>query len=294
MKTQIVDASFLRLFDMAAKLAVFAFGALVAPLGAQDTSPGSELAPAEAVRDSRPEKSDTASTRLIQNFLTVAGGKDAYDRLRNVVATGVIKEGHQTRNFKLVETQDGKRHLTYWWRHLARDYEEVYVFDGVQTWSQKRKPELEAARQFGGRRSAHFSRQRWLLQPFVLPCRADYVFEYQGTGRVGDRRTHVVVGYGKKNERSWFYFDQEKFLLLRWGGVGLIGGVEEPLDYRSLRFKSVGGVLLPAEIELLAEEAVFGRVTFESIEANQNLRSIRFLMPEVSSPLLRQRPASPD
>jgi hypothetical protein len=273
------------------KLAFFGVGALISTLGAQPTSPASDSGQAETDRHSRPEKSDAASTQLIQNYLTVTGGQAAHNRLRNVVASGVIEEAGRSKNFKLIETQDGKRHLTYWWRHLGRDYEEVYVFDGLQTWSQQKKPKLKDAEQLGGRQGAHFSHQRWLLQPFVLPSRANYVFKYQGTARTSGRLAHLVVGYGKQNERSWFYFDQEKSLLLRWGGIGLIAGGEEPLDYRSSRFKSVGDVLLPLEIDLLAEEAAFGQVTFERIEANQNLENIRFLMPERFSPVLRQRAA---
>ena len=104
------------------------------------------------------------------------------------------------------------------------------------------------------------------------------------------RPTHIVVGFGKKDERTWFYFDKEKFLLLRWGGYGLAAGKKEPMDYAASSFKKVSGVLLPSELSLIVEDGVFGRATFDSIEANVSLDQINFLIPGGTVPVLRQRP----
>jgi len=100
----------------------------------------------------------------------------------------------------------------------------------------------------------------------------------------------VVVGYGEKDERSWFYFDQEKFLILRWGGLGQIAGVREYMDYRASRFQRVDGVLLPKTIDLLAENSAYGSITFESILTNQPIEPAHFNPPRSRIPLLRQRP----
>jgi hypothetical protein len=232
--------------------------------------------------------------RLIGNYLTVTGGREAHRALRNVVAEGTITESILERTFKLIETNDGKRHLTYDWTHLGRRHRVVYVHDGLQTWTQVLAPKKEDARLYGGSDGAHFAGQRWLLQPFTLPSRADFTFKYQGTAKVGGRPAYLVKGYGQSGAGSWFYFDQEKFLLIRWGGEGRIAGVTENMDYRAIRFKSADGVLLPSHIDLLAENAAFGQVRFERIDVNRDLNDLSFFMPRSTTPTLRQRPVAPN
>jgi len=250
---------------------------------------------AEAVAPSpRPEATDAASRQLIRNYLTVTGGTGAHDGLRNVVASGTLTEAGKSKNFELVERQDGRRHLTLSWRHLGRDYKARFVFDGLTAWRQDLLPELEDPEDYGGQEGIHFANQRWLLQPFVLPSVADYKFKYQGAARVAGRDCHLVVGYGKRNVRSWFYFDQEKFLLLRWGGLGELAGVREYMDYRATKFKKAGGVLLPSEIDLLAENSPFGKIVFEQIRPNQPVDMGIFNKPESRTPVLRQRPTIND
>ncbi|MGB0409780.1 MAG: hypothetical protein ACPGIC_07270 [Opitutales bacterium] len=244
-------------------------------------------------QEARPQSSDAASQQLVKNYLKVTGGKDAHTRLRNIVASGEIRQGNTSKQFRLIETQDGKRQITYTWRLLGRDYEEVYAFDGLKAWSQALKPDFNEATPFTGPEATHFISHRWLLQPFVLPRSAHYVFKYQGAARVHGRPTHVSVGFGKKNERTWFYFDKEKSLLLRWGGYGPIAGKQEPMDYQAAQFRRVGSVLLPQELQLVAENQVFGRVIFESIEANQSLDGVDFMMPVTTVPRLRQRTVEP-
>jgi len=244
--------------------------------------------------DPRPARSDVASTQLIKNYLVVTGGEQAHLAVQNVVAEGTIKESILLRNFRLIETIDGKRHLTYHWTHLGRKHREVYVHDGLQTWTQVLEPKRKEPKPYGGAEGIHFVNQRWLLQPFNLPMLAEYVFKYQGSSKVNGRPAHVVKGYGKKDANSWFYFDKEKFLLTRWGGKGQIAGVSEPMDYRAAQFKSFGGVLFPTEIDLLVENAAFGHLQFEKIKTNQDLNDVSFYMPKSTTPTLRQRPTAPN
>jgi len=258
---------------------------------AQDTRP---VEAEKTPTDPRPEKSDAASLRLVDNYLTVTGGRSAHRALLNVVAEGTIKESTLLRNFKLIETADGKRHLTYHWTHLGRKHRVVYVHDGLQTWTQVLEPKKQDAQPYGGADGAHFASQRWLLQPFTLPALADFTFKYHGTAKVSGRQAYVVKGYGRHDRKSWFYFDKEKFLLIRWGGEGRIAGITENMDYRATQFKKVGGVLLPSQIDLLAEDAAFGKVRFGSIKANLDLNDISFLMPPSTTPTLRQRAVQPN
>lgn len=253
-----------------------------------EPAPEAESAPT----DLRPAVSDTACLQLIENYLTVTGGREAHRALHNVVAEGTIKESTLQRNFTLIETADGKRHLTYHWIHLGRKHRVVYAHDGLETWTQILEPKKQEAKVYGGADGTHFARHRWLLQPFTLPTLADYSFKFQGASKVSGRPSYVVKGYGKRNLKTWFYFDKEKSLLIRWGGEGQIAGVKENMDYRATQFKQVGGILLPSKIDLLAENAAFGQIRFERIEVNQNLNDLSFFIPQTMVPTLRQRPVS--
>lgn len=237
----------------------------------------------------RPTQSDSTSQKLIKNYLTITGGQQAHRKLLNVVAEGTIKESTLTRNFRLVETNDGKRHLTYYWTHLGRPHRELHVFDGVEVWTQSLEPQKHEAQHDKSSDGAYFANHRWLIQPFNLPLLADYVFKYQGSSKSGGRTSYVVKGFGKKDRPSWFYFDKDKSLLTRWGGAGKIAGTTEQMDYRATRFKSVDGLIFPTHIDLLAENAVYGHIEFTEIAINQDLNDFSFFFPKSSIPTLRQR-----
>lgn len=274
-------------------IAIFLACFLTLPLSAQTPA---ELTEEEElpVVDPRPKETDRASQQLIQNYLTVTGGESKHRALKNVVAEGTVKVSTLQKKFKLIETNDGKRHLTYYWRHLGRNHKVIYVHDGLETWTQVLGPKESRPRSYGGSEGLHFANLRWLLQPFTLPTKADFVFKYQGADKVGGRPTHVLKGFGKKDIPSWYYFDKEKFLVIRWGGKGQIAGVEENMDYQATSFRSVDGVLLPSKIDLIVEDSAFGKIEINKIATNQNLSEVSFFMPKKTSPTLRQRPASPN
>jgi len=236
----------------------------------------------------RPEVSDATSLKLIQNYRTVTGGTNAHEKITNIVATGKIVEAGKIKSFVLIETNSGKRKITYTWRLLGRDYERIVAYDGEKVWSQEVRPKEQPAKVVEGQDALHFVNQRWCLQPLVDPRQDPFVFKYQGLSKVYGRPAYIVIGYGIDDERSWFYFDTDKFLLTRWGGLGTIAGVKEYLDYSAKKFSKVNGVLLPKEIDLLAENEKFGTITFDTTLANQKLGPDVFKMPPSKVPVLRQ------
>lgn len=236
----------------------------------------------------RPSASDKASGQLIQNFLTVTGGKDSHQKIQNIVAEGSITEAGFIREFTAIETADGRRKITYRWKVLGRPHENVEAFDGERSWRQNILPKEDEAKNWSGRDASYFIHQRWFIQPFLKPLASDYVFDYEGKSKVNGRPAHIVVGYGKDNERSWFYFDQEKFLLTRWGGIGLAAGQEIYLDYRARRFKSVEGIALPQELDLLIQDDAFGQIRFDRIRINQPVPDTAFTAKVKESKTLRQ------
>ena len=257
-------------------------------LMAATTTWAQSAATPEPATNPRPKLTDKTSRQLIKNCLAVSGGKQAYIDLVNVTATGNIVEAGKVKSFHLIETQDGRRQLTYTWKHLGRTYKVRNSFDGVHSWQQELLPKENYPKPITGRKALHFARQHWLIQPFIVPLKADYVFKYQGESKVSGRPAYIITGFGKQNERSWFYFDQERSLLTRWGGKGTIAGIEEYMDYQATRFATVNGVLLPKQIDLLAENSKFGTITFETITANQKIDAKIFYMPASTIPTLRQ------
>lgn len=242
--------------------------------------------------DPRPKESDKTNFQLIKNYLAATGGESSHRAIQNVVAEGTIRESSLIRNFKLIETNDGKRHLTYDWKHLGRKHRVVYACDGLEIWTQVLEPKELPPKLYGSPDGVHFTNVRWLLQPFTLPTKADYVFKYQGAAKVGSRPTYVVKEYGKKNIPICYYFDKEKFLVARWGGKGQVAGVEENMDYHATSFRSIDGVLFPSKIDLIVENASFGNIEFNSALANQDLSEISFLIPKTTVPTLRQSPVT--
>ena len=237
----------------------------------------------------RPKATDAASDQLIRNYLTVTGGAATHKKVSNVVAKGRLNEAGNVKRFELIELKDGRRHLTLKWRHLGRNYKECHVFDGQNVWTQMLSPKAEDPVNIGGPEAKHFSHQRWLLTPFVPPLHSEYVFKYQGGAVVAGRSCHVVVGFGINDVRSWFYFDKDKFLLLRWGGIGDVAGLSEYWDYSARKFKKVGGLLLPDEINLMVENSSYGTIQFDSVQLNQQVDMTLFKQPMSKIPVLRQR-----
>lgn len=248
----------------------------------------------EAPKVIRPDMSDGPSLKLIQNYLTASGGKAKHRQLRNVQVTGQYKEAKDLKYFTLIETYKGERYFQLQWKLRGIQYEEIYAFDGLEAWQQRTLPDdkkRNLAKAYSGRTAIHFANQRWFFQPFNLPLSPKYVFDYQGTDTVAGRATHMVVGYGPKNERSWFYFDQETFLVTRWGGIGAVSGGQAYLDYQAKGFKAVDGIFLPTGLTLLAKGQPYGEVVFESIETNVDVEVGLFKKPAAYIPTLRSVPA---
>ena len=257
------------------------------PLSAQDAATPITEEEANAIK--RPARSDSPSLKLIQNYLTASGGERAHEAVHNISASGTHKEVNQLKYFTLIETHKGERHLTLRWTYRGREHEEITVFDGVDCWTQVIKPKKEDPKNLGGLQANHFKHQRCFIHPFTNPLSARYVFQYQDDARVGGRPAYLVVGFGPQDERSWFYFDKESFLVTQYGGVGQLGGKAGYLDYRATKFKSTDGIFYPSAITLLAKDQTYGEILVKELETNIELDSKLFYKPPSTIPVLRSR-----
>jgi len=68
--------------------------------------------------------SDTTSKKLLSNNITVIGARKG---LSNIVAHGIFDYGKHPKEYKLVETSDGRRALTFKWTYMGRPYTETIV-----------------------------------------------------------------------------------------------------------------------------------------------------------------------
>lgn len=286
-----INLEFIRLLTFISIIGVgIYFLAQISPDEPQAIPSEQEIQPDTNVssEEQRPEQSDPTSEKLIDNYLTASGGTSAHVHLKNIIATGTIVEGRMSKKFELIETRNGERLLTYSWKHQAQNHKIRYASDGIRIWQQQLLPEELRPNFFEGPPARHFAAQRWLIQPFIAPLEADFVFKYQGKSKVSGRKAYIVTGFGRDDERSWFYFDEENFLLTRWGGKSSIAGVEEYIDYRATEFAKVAGVLLPKKIELLLKDSPYGTITFDDISVNQAVDPEIFAMPPNPAPILRQ------
>ena len=236
----------------------------------------------------RPLQTDAASERLIQNHLVASGGILAHSRINNIAVEGTQQIRSETKAFTLIETNDGKRHLTYRWKHLGRQYEEIYVFDGLRAWKQVRLPSPQPAKSLVGLEGAHFGSVHWFLQPFTLPMRGSYEFSFDRASRVGTRESYRVNGSGKQGIQQSFHFDKETALLIRWGGDGLVAGSQQRLNYQATHFTAVEGVQFPKAISLLIGTKPYGYIRIERLTTNVDISMIDFFRSGRKTPTLRQ------
>ena len=207
--------------------------------------------------------------------------------------TGQYQEANDLKRFTLVETRQGQRYLQLRWKLRGIQHEQIYAYDGQQCWQQRSLPKdkkRNLPKTYKGRAASHFIHQRWFFHPFTPPLADDYVFDYAGTDTVAKRPTHLLVGYGPNNERSWFYLDQQTFLVTRWGGIGAVAGGQAYLDYQAKGFKAVDGIFLPTGLNLLAQDQVYGEIRFDRIETNVDVADSLFTQPVANIPTLRAAP----
>lgn len=277
-------------------LAFLSWVALTITASAQTATTTTEPTP-ETAKIIRPEKSDATSQKLIANYLAASGGLQAHRSLKNIRVSGELSEGKERKNFELIESTTGQRLLRLNWTHRGVPHEHLYGFDGESLWQQRRLPsdgKRNLPKNYNGQAAAHFQHQRWFYPPFTQPLRENYVFTYEGVAKSEPRPSYLLLGYGPKNERSWFYFDQEKFLVTRAGGIGMTGSAKTDLDYRATGFKAVNDVLLPTGFVLLAKGQPYGTITFETIEANIDLPADTFTRPVIEIPTLRGQATNAD
>jgi hypothetical protein len=99
-------------------------------------------AEAQKARDLLRAPSDKTSLQLLTNNTKVIGGASNH---RNVVATGTFDYSRDTKKFRLIETAEGNRHMTFKWRYMGRDFTETLVSirdpegDGPDTWREVTK-----------------------------------------------------------------------------------------------------------------------------------------------------------
>jgi hypothetical protein len=239
--------------------------------------------------NTRPDSSSPAALKIIQNYITASGGYKNHLNIKSILAKGTITEANLTRSFELIETSEGLRHITYRWRKQGRDHVETMASNGSIVWSQQTAPKSIPAKVIKGAEAVHFINQFWFLNPALAAKKTDFVYAIQGSAKVFSRSTYLVIAYNPQNVRSWFYFDKETFLPIRWGGLGKVAGSEEYLDYRSTRFEYTDGVLRPKAIDLIVENDAFGTINFSSIQSNVEVDQENFELPVYESPVLRQK-----
>ena len=106
-------------------------------------------------------------------------------------------------------------------------------------------------------------------------------FQYIGVDKVAQRKTYVI----RRGTESYYYFDKEKFLLLKWGREESLGGQKLEVSYVANSFKRWGTprdtFLLPSQISIVAGDKVLGSYRIEGIEINRPVKQSVFTPPGI-------------
>ena len=123
-------------------IAILCLFVTVVHSNAQDNTLDNAEAEAKKASDLLRAPSDKTSLQILGNNAKVIGGTSG---LRNVVATGTFDYSRDTKKFRLIETAEGDRHMTFKWRYMGRDFTETLVSirepegDGPDTWREVTK-----------------------------------------------------------------------------------------------------------------------------------------------------------
>lgn len=121
--------------------------------------------------------------------------------------------------------------------------------------------------------------------PFVDYQQKGNKLEYIGREMVDGKNAYKVKLTNKKGEISYFDFDPDTYLVLKWQGNRKIGDKEVPWESYFKDYRDVNGLKYPFVIESNAPGTeMMQTITAEKIETNIPLDDARFAKPVVAAP----------
>lgn len=114
---------------------------------------------------------------------------------------------------------------------------------------------------------SHFRSNYLFLQPFTTPAKGRVGYKFLGSQQlplVKDKEVYAVSQQGNQS----FLFDKENFLLLKWGGPGVLAGTEVEIAFYATSFNRWDGAIFPAQIKVIANGVSIGDYTVDQVSIN--------------------------
>lgn len=206
------------------------------------------------------EAGGPSADQLIDKYVQALGGAAAADKITSRVMKGTINFG--TKDFSVdVYSKDPDKRASF--MHMPEG-DNATVFDGHEGWlgapgrplREMHGPDLDGAAIDA---DLHFATH--LKQMFSGA-------KVQGTEKVGDHETYVVVGQREGKPPLRLYFDQQSGLLVRLVRFGdtALGRLPTQIDYAD--YREANGVRIPFQWTLARPS---GRFTIQVTEVKQNV-----------------------
>ncbi len=206
------------------------------------------------------ENAGPPADQLLDKYVQAVGGAAAIEKVTSRVMKGTIDFGGQSLPIDIY-SKDPDRRISF--AHTP-DGDSVTAFNGHDGWlGAPKRPlremhgsELDAASMDA---DLHLATH---LKPMFSEMRV------QGTEKIGDRETYVVVGQREGKPPIQLYFDQQSGLLLRLVRFGetALGRLPTQIDYAD--YRDTSGVKIPYRWTLARPN---GRFTIQVSEVKQNV-----------------------
>ena len=204
--------------------------------------------------------SPPAADQVIDKYIHALGGADAIEKLTSFAAKGNIDTGRGSLPIDLYEKAPDMR-VSF--MHMPQG-DSITVFNGHEGWlafpqgpiHEMHGPDIDAAAMDA---DLHFAIH---LKQMFTQAKVD------GTEKIGDHETYVLVGEREGKTPLKLYFDQQSGLLVRLYRLGetALGELPTQIDYTD--YRGVNSVKLPFEWTLARAQ---GRFTIKLSELQPNI-----------------------
>lgn len=212
---------------------------------------------------------------IIDKYIEALGGSAAIDKITSFAAKGNIDTGHGSLPIDLYEKAPDMR-VSF--MHMPQG-DSITAFNGHEGWlafphgpvHEMSGADLDAAAMDA---DLHFAIH--LKQMFTQS-------KVEGTEKIGDQETYVLVGEREGKTPLKLYFDQQSGLLVRLYRLGetALGELPTQIDYAD--YRDVNGVKLPFQWTLARAQGRF-TIKLSELQANVAVDDAKFAKPSSPEP----------
>jgi len=236
---------------------------------------GASHRPEDENKSSEPKEAALPTPdQLLDKYTMAAGGPAAIDRITSRVMTGTIDFGGKSLPIDIYAKEPGKR-ISF--TRMA-DGDNVTAFNGHEGWlgspghplREMRGSDLDgAAIDADLHLATHFKQMFGEMR-------------VQGTEKVGDHDTYLLVGMRENKPPVQLYFDEQSGLLVRLVRFGdtVLGLMPTQIDYAD--YRDANGVKVPYRWTLARPSGVF-TIQITQLQQNVPVDDAKFIKPPAST-----------